>query len=137
MLDLNTEFGARVARRLRDEQVIWLVTVGQDGVPQPSLVWFYWDGERFLLFSQPKKPKLRHIAHNPHVALHLDSNGRGGDVVVLIGLAEVIPTAPEAEMSAFLDKYRPTIAGMGSTPEAMAHEYSVPIRVTTTAIRGH
>src|ERR1700730_1561104 len=113
MLDLNSDFGARVARRLRDDLVIWLVTGGRSGVPQPSLIWFYWDGEQILLFSQPHKPKLRHIAQNPHVALHLDSDGRGGDVVVIIGLAEVLPAAPTAETGALLEKYRQTIANMG------------------------
>lgn len=40
IIDLTTEYGARVARRLQDEQVIWLTTVGRDGTPQPNPVWF-------------------------------------------------------------------------------------------------
>ena len=47
-LDLDSDLGRRAARRLREEEVIWLVTVGQDGTPQPSPVWFLWKGGRRL-----------------------------------------------------------------------------------------
>ena len=56
-LDLNTEFGARVERRLREEIVIWLTTVRTDLTPQPSLVWFLWDAETMLIYSKPNTPK--------------------------------------------------------------------------------
>ncbi len=35
-IDTSTDFGARAERHLQDDQVIWLVTVGADGTPQPS-----------------------------------------------------------------------------------------------------
>ena len=38
MIDTMTEFGARVERRLREEPVIWLTTVRDDLLPQPSPV---------------------------------------------------------------------------------------------------
>jgi len=46
-LDLTSAFGERVARRLREERLIWLVTIDSSGLPQPSPVWFWWDGESF------------------------------------------------------------------------------------------
>ncbi len=39
-LDTSTEFGARVARRLGDEHIVWLTTVRRDQAPQPSPVRF-------------------------------------------------------------------------------------------------
>jgi hypothetical protein len=45
-IDTTTERGARVAARLRDELVAWLVTVEPDGTPVPTPVWFWWDGRR-------------------------------------------------------------------------------------------
>jgi hypothetical protein len=36
--DPATPFGERVARRLREEAVIWLTTMGADGTPQPNPV---------------------------------------------------------------------------------------------------
>ena len=65
-LDTTTEFGAHVARRLRDELIGWLVTVSPRGRPQPSAIWFLWDGaSSLLIYSQPDAPKLRNIAANP------------------------------------------------------------------------
>ncbi len=38
MLDMNTEFGQRVARRLAEERIAWLTTVDSSGTPQPRPV---------------------------------------------------------------------------------------------------
>ena len=78
-LDQSTEFGARVARRLESEHVAWLTTVRADGQPQPSPVWFLWDGDSILIYSRPNQPKLRNIAGNPKVSLSFNSDGDGGD----------------------------------------------------------
>ena len=41
------------------------------GRPVPTPVWFWWDGETILVYSQRDKPKLRHIVANPRVAIAL------------------------------------------------------------------
>src|SRR5207248_8835730 len=64
-LDTTTPFGARAARRLADDVIGWLVTVNRAGAPQPSPVWFLWDDDGLLIYSQPGTPKLRNIARNP------------------------------------------------------------------------
>ena len=74
MIDTTSEFGTRVAQRLQQEGIIWLTTVRGDGTPQPSPVWFLWDGETFLIYSQPGAPKVRNIARSPKVALHLNGD---------------------------------------------------------------
>src|SRR4051794_10891046 len=105
VIDTTTAFGERVARRLADETVIWLTTVGADGTPQPSPVWFIWDGSEILIYSQPDKPKLRNIAANPRVALNFNSTDSGGNVVVITGNARVDPDAPRADaVPAYLEK---------------------------------
>jgi hypothetical protein len=38
VIDAGTEFGARVARRLREEMVVWLTTVTPAGAPLPRPV---------------------------------------------------------------------------------------------------
>jgi PPOX class probable F420-dependent enzyme len=138
MIDTATPFGARVARRLQEERIIWLTTVRSDGTPQPSPVWFHWDGQTFLIYSQPDTPKLRNIAQNPTVALNFDGDGRGGDIVVFTGRAEITEEAPPAhEVAEYLDKCRQAIARIGMTPEAFAQAYSTAMRVTPTGLRGH
>jgi PPOX class probable F420-dependent enzyme len=137
-LDTTTPFGARVARRLREELIVWLVTVGENGTPQPSPVWFLWDDRTVLIYSQPDTPKLRNIAARPRVALHFDGNGKGGDIVVLTGAARVVSDVPPADrIPAYVEKYRDGIRRIGMTPDSFARAYCVPIRVEPAALRGH
>lgn len=138
MLDTNTAFGQRAARRLREETIGWLVTVRADGTPQPSPIWFLWENGEFLIYSQPDQQKLRNIARNPKVALHLDGDGRGGDIVIVTGEARIDHDAPPANVvPAYVAKYQPGFTRIGMTAEEFARSYSVAIRVTPTAIRGH
>jgi PPOX class probable F420-dependent enzyme len=146
VIDTATEFGQRVANRLRDDPVIWLITVRPDGAPVPSPVWFHWDGHSFLIYSQPDTPKLRNISSNRHVALHLDSEdrtGRGGhdgeNIVIISGLAQVDPDAPPGEKHAgFIEKYLDSgrCAAWGLAFADLAREFSVAIRVNPTRLRG-
>jgi PPOX class probable F420-dependent enzyme len=137
-IDTSTEFGQRVVRRLRDEEVAWLVTVGPDGAPEPSPIWFLWDGESFLVYSKPNAPKVRNIRRSPAVALHLDSGADGEDVVILNGQAEVREDAPRVvDNAAYVAKYGEGIARIGMTPESMGAAYSTAIRVRPTRLRGH
>jgi PPOX class probable F420-dependent enzyme len=137
LIDTTTPFGEKVARRLRDEIVIWLVTVRPDGTPEPSPVWFHWDGDGFLIYSLAKTARQRNIARSPHVALHFDST-RGADVVVFTGEAGIDDDAPPAYANtAYVDKYRADLARIGVSPEHFSLRYSVPIRVRPTNLRGH
>ncbi len=137
-IDTTTDFGKRVERRLREEQIIWLTTAGQDGAPQPSPVWFFWEGETALIFSKPNTPKVRNIGRNARVSLHFDGDGRGGNIIVLTGEARIVEPAPTlTEIPAYLTKYADGIKGIGMTPEQMAKEFSQAIRVTPTNVRGH
>jgi PPOX class probable F420-dependent enzyme len=135
--DPATEFGERVRRRLRDEQVIWLTTVGGDGTPQPNPVWFLWEGTSALVYNRPDAKRLLHLRSGPQVCLHFDGNGRGGDVVVLTGRAQILEGHPPAhEHSGYLNKYRESITRVSGSPEAFSEAYSVPVRIDVVRIRG-
>jgi PPOX class probable F420-dependent enzyme len=137
-IDTSTAFGERAARRIRDEVLGWLVTVSPAGAPQPVPVWFLWDGaDGVLLYSRPDKPKLRNIAANPRVSLHLDGNGQGGDIVVLSGMAAQSDDPPADQVEEYVAKYRPLIEGNGWTPASFAADYSVPVRISLTRLSGH
>ena len=136
VIDPSTEKGARVAARLRDEIVAWLVTVAPDGTPVPTPVWFWWDGETLLVYSQPEKPKLRNIAANPRVAVALRTDELGDDLVVITGEAAVDEAAPPAlELPRYIEKYAAEIARLGSNPDEFSAGYSVPIRIRPTRLR--
>ncbi len=137
LYDASTPYGARVERRLRGEDVIWLTTTGRDGTPQPNPVWFLWDGESILIYSQPEAYKVRNIRHNARVALHFDAGESGEDVVVFTGSAELDESLPQAHQNhAYLEKYIQGIADIEMTPESMGSQYSMPIRVVPDKVRG-
>jgi PPOX class probable F420-dependent enzyme len=138
VIDTTTPFGARVARRLNDEKIIWLTTVRPNGTPEPSPVWFLWTGSEVVIYSQPNKQKLKDIAQNPHVALNFNCTPTGGDVIILTGEAQIDQAAPPATgLPGYVEKYRELIANIGMTPDHFAKGYSVPIRITPKKLRGH
>jgi PPOX class probable F420-dependent enzyme len=136
-IDTSSEFGRRAERRLTETLLGWLVTVDRRGTPQPVPVWFLWEDGSVLLYSRPDKPKLRHIAANPRVSLHLDGNGRGGDIVVVTGSAAPTDDVPASQVPAYVAKYAGLIEGNGWTPESFAADYSVPLRISVDRVRGH
>jgi PPOX class probable F420-dependent enzyme len=136
-IDTESPFGERAQRRLRDERIAWLTTTSQDGTPQPVPVWFLWDGPAsFLLYSKPGTAKLRNIAERPRVALHLDSDGKGSDIVVVLGNAALTDDPPAHQVPAYVQKYAGFIARNGWTAESFAADYSVAMRIEATGLRG-
>ena len=136
-VDFTTPFGRRVARRLRQAEVVWLTTVDARNCPQPRPVWFDWDGATVLILSQPDTGKLRHITRNPNVSLAFDTDEQGDDVMVLLGRATILKRLPAAtRMRRYLRKYRQGIKRLDATPVEFLAEYSVPVLVRLTALRG-
>jgi PPOX class probable F420-dependent enzyme len=138
LIDESTEFGARAARHLREDVVVWLTTVTPAGSPLPRPVWFVWDGERSVaIYSQPST-RVRNIEANPRVTLNFAGDGGGGDIVVLSGNATVDADAPSADGAPeYLAKYDRHIARIGISPERFAQRYSVPVRIELTRVDGH
>jgi PPOX class probable F420-dependent enzyme len=136
VIDPGTEEGARADARLRGELVAWLITVSADGSPVPTPVWFWWDGDAVLVYSQRDKPKLRHIAANPRVSLAMRTDELGDEITVLAGEAVVDTSMPSAaEHAGYRQKYAELIARLGADPASFAGEYAIPIRITPTKLR--
>jgi PPOX class probable F420-dependent enzyme len=130
VLDTTTDTGARADRRLREENHL----AHHRPLRRPAVVGarqVFVGGDSFLIYSQPDRQKLKNIDRNPRVGLHLNSNDRGGDVVRVEGIAEILDGFPPAtEIPEYLEKYRKSIARIGFDPEAFARAYSVALRVT-------
>ena len=137
MFDEGTEFGARVARHLREEIVVWMTTITPEGGPLPMPVWFVWDGGEVVRMHSRRSARVRNIKANPHVSLNFSGDGRGGDIVVLSGTAAAGAGAPADQDPEYLDKYRDHIARIGMTPDTFAQRYEVPVRIELTRLRGH
>jgi PPOX class probable F420-dependent enzyme len=132
------DFKPKIEARLAASLLIWLTTVTADCLPQPSPVWFWWDGESFVIYSQPAMPKLANIAWNRGVTLNLDAMGRGEEEVTIInGTASVDDTLPSASENAdYREKYRDLIENdLGMTVEQFSESYSVPIRFIPHSVR--
>ena len=138
--DPSMPFGERVARRLRDERLMWLTTVDAKGMPQPTPIWFWWDEaiSTLLIYSRSDAKRLAHLQQNPRVALNFDGNGSGGDIIVITGQAQISPDDPPADqVPTYVEKYREFIARRYGTPEQFASIYSIALRVRPITIRGH
>ena len=97
MIDPTSTFGQVVKQHLASEYVIWLTTMDSRLAPQPRPVWFIWEEDSFLIFSQAKAHKVAHIKKNPKVALHFNTDETGDKhVIVFAGEALIDPNCPPA-----------------------------------------
>jgi PPOX class probable F420-dependent enzyme len=138
MIDLCSDFGRAVQQHIEGQYVIWLTTVDSNLVPQPRPVWFIWEDDAFLIFSQAQAYKVKHIAHNPKVALHFNTDETGDKhVIVFTGQASIEPNHPPAhQVPAYYEKYKEDIVGLEMTPEEFSREYAIAIKIRPTEVRG-
>src|SRR5215469_2941870 len=132
-LDLTKGRDAHIDQRLRRDAIAWLSTVRPDGRPHTVIVWFLWDGETFLIFSQPNKQKLTNLQHNPNVQLSIDDTYLGRDPITIEGIGSWLPFGEvDTTLHAYVQKYRGMMMQLGMTPESMSRIYSEAIRVEPT-----
>jgi len=133
VFDTGSESDARALERLATDIVGWLTTVAPDGQPQTFPIWFLWEAGEALIYSDRRAKRNANIAHNPKVSLHLNDDGRGGDMVVMEGEARVDDTTPPVTgHRAYLAKYGDLITELLTSAEEMGTVYDVPIRVRPT-----
>ena len=146
-IDTSTPFGERVARRLEQEIVVWLTTVRPNGTPEPSPVWFLWDGQTALIYSRPNNQKLRNIAANPNVALSFDGSSFQFQGAIPLGASPLALTSNSQTSRAYvtdsnlcalsvLDSQQNTVVatiGVGQRPTAVAVNTTVAVAPTALA----
>jgi PPOX class probable F420-dependent enzyme len=138
VIDEGTEFGARVARRLREEEVAWVTTVSPSGAPLPRPIWFLWDGAESVLVYSRRGARIRNIQANPRVTFSFDGDGRGGDIIVLTGRASVERGALGAECDkAYLAKYASNMDRIGMSLEDFTAQFPMPVRIRFFRLHGH
>ena len=137
--DPRSGFGEQVGRRLREEAVAWLTVVDSRGRPPPSPIWFLWDGETALIYSAGTARRLAHLRAHPEASLHFDSDGRGGDVVVLTGRVAEAPGTPAVpDNPDYLAEYGTRIGnGPWRTADVFAETFSAPLRFRPDQVRGY
>lgn len=116
---------------------VWFTTVREDGMPQPTPVWFIYESDAFWIYSQPTAQKVRNILKNPKVALNFAADDEGEDFFVVMGEAQIVnnPIAVN-DNKTYLAKYDEGIVRIGFTREGMSAAFSTLIRVTPAQVRG-
>jgi len=133
VFDSGSDTDAHALERLRTDMVAWLTTVTPEGQPQTFPIWFLWDEGEALIYSDRRAKRNPNIAANARVSLHLNDNGRGGDVVIVEGEARIDDGTPGVpDNPAYLAKYAAWIVEFLTSPEEMASVYNVPIRIRPT-----
>jgi len=125
--------------RVHTEPIGWLTTVSGDGVPSTAPVWFFLeDDDTITIYSKDPSVRVRNVAENSSVTLHLEGDGRGGAIVVLNGIAEVALDPPTADLHAgFIGKYQTFLDQYGWTPEWFAENYPTALRLRVSSVRGN
>lgn len=130
-IDFTSDAGKRALARLETEQVVWLTTISPSGTPMPTPVWFLWQEEAALIYSEPDTAKVKAIRSNPKVALNFNSDEHGGSVVILKGTATLVAEPPPlTAFPEFVEKYRQGTESLGMSAEETASQFSQLIRIT-------
>ena len=136
-IEFEVGIGPRVREQLEGEAVVWLTTVSASQTPQPNLIWFIWDGETVLVYTQPSAFRLKHVARNNRVSLNFNSDASGSEMSVLTGTAYIDESTPNAiDHPEYIAKYKEGIAQLGMTPKSFSDAYSVAIRIVPERARG-
>ncbi|HMO56958.1 MAG TPA: pyridoxamine 5'-phosphate oxidase family protein [Roseiflexaceae bacterium] len=95
--------------QLEAAKVYWIASVRPNGRPHVSPVWGIWLDEQFYFDGSPETRRMRNIAVNPAIAVHLDSRNDGAEVVMLEGHAHLVEQPPrlltERIAAAYTTKY--------------------------------
>ncbi len=133
---LPAERREHVEARLHSNLMAWLTTVRPDGQPDSVPVWFLVrQDETILVYSQPKKLKLRNIRENPKVTLGLDVTDIGRDIIRIEGTAEhVAGELPADRQPQYAAKYAERIGAMFGTPGQFAEMFSEALIITPSRL---
>jgi PPOX class probable F420-dependent enzyme len=124
-------------QRIESALFVWLTTLRDDGMPQPTPVWFILDADDFLIYSQPHAHKVANIRANPKVALNFAFDERADIYIVVTGEATFDSSVPQVmDNPAYMTKYEQEIYAIDLTPEQMSRDYSTVIRVKPARVRG-
>ena len=81
---------------LDGEKMCRMATLGHDGRPHTSALWFVWDGSQLWLNSVVKSQRFTDVSRDPRVNIIMDGGEGFGELrgVTIEGRAEVVGEAP-------------------------------------------
>nr|BBH90705.1 putative pyridoxamine 5'-phosphate oxidase [Thermosporothrix sp. COM3] len=95
MIDINNP---KVQKILNSKALAHLATLGPDGAPQSSPMWFLWDGE-YIKFTHTKdRKKYANIRRDPRVAISINDLDNPYIHAEFRGVVERIEEDPDASL---------------------------------------
>ncbi|MGK5631620.1 pyridoxamine 5'-phosphate oxidase family protein [Streptomyces sp. URMC 123] len=81
---------------LSERRTCRVATVGRDGAPHVSPLWFCWDGSALWLHSLVRSRRWAHLRRDPRLAVVVDDGREYGELrgVELAGRVEVVGEVP-------------------------------------------
>lgn len=83
-------FDAETLEFLQQPLLMRLGTLGSDGFPQVTPVWYIYEQERFFTSTQKARIKYRNILHDPHVGASIDWDRRPYRGLSIRGMARFV-----------------------------------------------
>jgi nitroimidazol reductase NimA-like FMN-containing flavoprotein (pyridoxamine 5'-phosphate oxidase superfamily) len=107
---------SHVDERMRAALNYWIATTRPNGHPHVMPTWAIWHDNRLYFDGSPETRRMRNIATNPHVAVHLED---GTEAVIVEGIASEHgrPTSEFAEQLAALYTAKYADSGYAPTPD--------------------
>jgi PPOX class probable F420-dependent enzyme len=104
---------APVQSFLAAHQVAVLATLGPDGAPHATPMWFLAEPDAIYMLSVADTAKVRHLERDPRVSVAAETTAPGGAIrgVVLDGRAEMLADSADRRrlVARFIDKYAPRL----------------------------
>jgi PPOX class probable F420-dependent enzyme len=76
---------------LRTQRTCRIGTVGADGAPHVSPLWFVWDGTSIWLYSLSKSQRWRNVERDPRVSVVVDGGHAYGELQGVEVMGRVVP----------------------------------------------
>jgi PPOX class probable F420-dependent enzyme len=95
-----------------------LATLGPDGWPQSTPMWYGWDGEHLLFSTLKSRRKHRNLQANPHVAVSIADPDNPYRYVQIRGVATMEDERQGSLINALVQKYMGEAVYRWDDPEA-------------------
>ena len=102
MADLNNP---KVQKILKSKAFAHLATIGPNGEPQSSVMWFLWDGEHIKFTHTTNRQKYRNIKRDPRVAISIADTDNPYTYAEFRGVVERIEEDPDGAFYNTLAKH--------------------------------
>ncbi len=104
-----------VEQRMTDALNYWVATTRPNGHPHVTPTWAFWLDGRLYFDGSPETRRMRNVASQPHVAVHLED---GNEVVIVEGVVHKHGRPTPSFAAQLVELYSAKYAALGYTPTA-------------------